>query len=193
MMTPNRQDLHLFWRELAMLATGLLLALLVTALAHEQLRQARVKHATAREQLLAYHSQAIRLALAYDTWTTYRARYAELLRRGLMDTATRPDWIERLQQAALRYRIAPRQPFPGATPVAGQQLYATAMTLEFTAAHEAAFEATLARIKTLPGYAVEHDCELALRARQSDRDHSDLDVRCTLYWLSIAPVSEARP
>ncbi len=190
---PSRRELRLFHRELAVMAAGLLLAMLAAAWAHGQLRTAKDSHAATRARLLADNAESLRLAGAYDIWSRYRDRYAALRERGLIGAAHRPEWMEALEKEALRYRIAPRQPVAGAMPLAGQQLYATPMTLEFTATHEATFEATWARVKALPGYPVDQACELALAEPQPGHDYPELNVHCTLYWLHIAPAQEPVP
>lgn len=187
--------LHIKWGLLALLL-ALAVGVAATMLSQQALNDAQLSHQHAAAKL----REALRaLSEATDdqqNMAAYAQEYSMLLKRNVIGSEQRLDWIdglERLRQRGivlgLKYDIEPQQPYkPGGVPESGNfDLYRSNMTLTLDLLHEGQlvdfFNALRSSVK---GWYMLDGCNLErLEPTAGSSSAAQLRATCSGGWLTL--------
>ncbi|SFN97220.1 hypothetical protein SAMN05660284_02633 [Formivibrio citricus] len=189
-----RSDWRLLRAPLLCLAGALLLAGLVLAFCAQVWQRSTEQWAQAQTRLQQAQSAADAIEREYRAAEAGKAHFLKLQASGIVGKERRGEWLELFDRAnaagvmpQLRYRIEAQRPLEHASPIGNSMVYASHMTLQYRARHEAAFSAAHRLLAEAPGHAVPVRC----RVGRVSENEPGLAVDCDYLWLTIAPV--ARP
>jgi len=189
-----RSDWRLLRAPLLCLAGALLLAGLVLAFCAQVWQRSTEQWAQAQTRLQQAQGAADAIEREYRAAESGTARFLELQASGIVGKERRGEWLELLDRAnangfmpQLRYRIEAQRPLENASPMGNSMVYASRMTLQYRARHEAAFSAAHRLLAEGPGHPVPVRCRIS----RAPENEAGLAVDCDYLWLTIAPVAQS--
>lgn len=185
------------WRQIQQNIVWLIAAVLFAGLALLFTQSLLYYH---RNQLQPLQAQLRKTRAAADAAETSlqdarnsEQHYLELSQRGLIGrNEHRLEWVEKIirlgqtdPMLGLSYEIKPQRKLEMSEPSGGMALYASRMSLKYSALHEDAFSRMHWQLQALPGWPAPQRC-LITRIQESPR----LAVECDYDWMSIAPAAD---